>query len=146
MASKQFNDYPLRAGNGEYNNSTDVFKIAWLSDAYSTINIDTVNPKLADFTQVTGGNFSAPTTLANITWTRAAAISKLDYDDLSTILKNASNPTDLRTALIYNDTSTNDDGYKVVDLTGGTDTPIDVINNDFDYAVNSSGSMTGTVV
>ncbi len=145
MASKQFNDYPLRAGNGEYNNSTDVFKIAWLSDVYSTIDIDTVNPKLADFTQVTGGNFSAATTLSSVTWVRSGTVSTLDYADLATILKNASNPTDLRTALIYNDTSTNDDGYKVVDLTGGTDTAIDVINNDFDYAVNAGGSVTGTV-
>ncbi len=73
-------------------------------------------------------------------------MSTLDYADLTTILKNASNPATIRTAVIVNDTSTSDDIYKVVDLTSDGSTAIDVINNDFDYAVNASGSVTGTVV
>ena len=69
-----------------------------------------------------------------------------DAEVLTTIAKNASNPTTIRCAVIYNDTSTSDDIYKVVDLTSDGSTAIIVVSNDFDYAVNAGGSLTGTVV
>ena len=142
--SKQFHDYPLRAGNGNYNNGADTFKVAFLSNTYSTIDNNTVNPKLADFTQVTGGSFAGPVTLTSRTWTRSSAITKLDFTNLATIVKNASNPTTIRTMLVYNDTSTNDDAYQVFDLTADGTTAIDVVNNDFDFSFSASGAMTGT--
>lgn len=145
--SKLAQEYPLQAGNGAYNNSTDTFRIFFCSDTYAAIDATQAPFNLSDVTQVGGGNF--PITgivLTNVTWTRTGAVSTLDYDNLTTIVKNASNPTTIRTAVIVNDTSLNDDIYKVVDLTADGSTPIDVINNDFDYSVNASGSVTATVV
>ena len=145
--SKQAEEYPLQAGKGAYDNSTNTFRIAFVSDTFVAIDATASPFNLSDVTVVSGGNFPVTATqLTTVTWTRTGAVSKLDYDDLATIVKNASNPVTIRCAVIFNDTSTSDDIYKVVDLTSDGSTPIDVINNDFDYAVNASGSVTGTVV
>lgn len=145
--SKLSQEYPLQAGKGAYNNSTDTFRIAFVSETYAAIDATASPFNLSLVTPVSGGNFPAtPTALTSVTWTRTGAVSKLDYADLTTIAKNASNPATIRCAVIYNDTSTSDDIYKVVDLTSDGSTAIDVVNNDFDYAVNASGSVTGTVV
>tara|TARA_R110002020_G_scaffold123070_1_gene279077 strand:+ start:207 stop:659 length:453 start_codon:yes stop_codon:yes gene_type:complete len=144
--SKLAQEYPLQAGKGVYNNSTDTFRIFFCSDTYASIDATQTPFNLSDVTQVGGGNFPiAGIVLTSVTWTRSGAVSKLDYADLTTIAKNASNPATIRTAVIVNDTSASDDIYKVVDLTADGSTAIDVVNNDFDYAVNASGSVTGTV-
>lgn len=145
--SKLADEYPLQAGKGEYNNSTDTFKIYFCSDTYAAIDETQTPFNLSDVTQVGGGNFPiGGVTLTSVTWTRTGAVSTLDYANLATISKNASNPATIRTAVIVNDTSTSDDIYKVIDLTSDGTTAIDVVTNDFDYAVNASGSVTGTVV
>lgn len=145
--SKLAQEYPLQAGTGVYNNTSDVFRIFFCSNTYAAIDATQTPFNLSDVTQVGGGNFPiAGILLTSVTWTRTGAVSKLDYADLTTIAKNASNPSTIRTAVIVNDTSTSDDIYKVVDLTSDGSTAIDVINNDFDYAVNAGGSVTGTVV
>ena len=144
--SKLAQEYPLQAGKGVYNNSTDTFRIFFCSDTYASIDATQTPFNLSDVTQVGGGNFPiAGIVLTSVTWTRSGAVSTLDYADLTTIAKNASNPATIRTAVIVNDTSASDDIYKVVDLTADGSTAIDVVNNDFDYAVNASGSVTGTV-
>lgn len=145
--SKQAQQYPLQAGEGEYKNSTDTFRIYFLSDQYSNIDAAQAPFNLSDVTQVGGGNFPiGGIVLTGVTWSRLGAVSILDYNDLATIAKDPANPTTIKSAAIVNDTSTNDDIYKIVDLTSDGTTAIDVINNDFDYAVNASGSITGTVV
>ena len=145
--SKLAQEYPLQAGKGEYNNSSNTFRIFFCSDTFAAIDATQTPFNLSDVTQVGGGNFPiAGVVLSSITWTRSGAVSTLDYADLATIVKNASNPATIRTAVIVNDTSTSDDIYKVVDLTSNGTTAIDVVANDFDYAVNAAGSVTGTVV
>jgi hypothetical protein len=145
--SKISNEYSYQMGNGRYNQSTDAFRIYFCSDTYASINEDAATLNLSNVTQVGGGNFSiSGVALTSVTWTRSGAVSTLDYADLTTIAKNASNPATIRTAVIVNDTSAADDIYKIVDLTTDGSTPIDVVNNDFDYSVNASGSSTLTVV
>lgn len=145
--SKLAQEYPLQAGKGAYDNSSDTFRIFFCSDTYAAIDATQTPFNLSDVTQVGAANFpKAGIVLSSVTWARSGAVSTLDYADLSTITKNASNPATIRTAVIVNDTSTSDDIYKVIDLTSDGSTAIDVVNNDFDYAVNASGSLTGTVV
>lgn len=145
--SKLAQEYPLQAGNGRYNNSTNAFRIYFCSDTYASINASAAPLNLGSVTQVGGGNFPlSGITLTNVSWTRSGAVSTLDYDDLAPILKDAANPTNIRTAVIVNDSSPADDIYKIIDLTADGSTAIDVVNNDFEYTVNASGSITGTVV
>ena len=142
--SKVFNDFDLKLGSKAYNLVSDAFAIVYVADTYVSINIDVTNPNVSSFTPLSGGNFAAATTLTSQTWTRVAAVTKFDYADLTTVLKNASNPATIRCALIKH-TATGD-LYKAVDLTADGTTAIDVVANDFDYAVNASGSSTITVV
>ena len=145
--SKLSNEFVLSMGEGTYTNPTDVLRIYFCSDTYASIDANAAPLNLSSVTQVGGGNFPVGgVVLTGVTWTRSGAVSTLDYNDLATIVKNASNPATIRTAVIVNDTSPSDDIYKIVDLTTDGSTPIDVINNDFDYAVNASGSITATVV
>ncbi len=145
--SKISNEYSYQLGNARYNQSTDSFRIYFCSDTYASINEDAATLNLSNVTQVGGGNFPiGGVALTSVTWTRASAVSTLDYADLTTIVKDGANPATIRTAVIVNDTSAADDIYKIVDLTTDGSTPIDVVNNDFDYSVNASGSSTLTVV
>ena len=139
--SKVFNDFMLKLGDKTYDLGADAFAISFVADTYDE---DATNPNISGFTPLSGGNFVAATTLTSQTWARASAVGTFDYDDLTTILKDASNPATIRAALIKH-TATGD-LYKAVDLTADGSTAIDVINNDFDYAVNASGSSTITVV
>ena len=120
--SKRFSEYDLESGNGTYNNSTDVFKWVIITNSYATVDADMLAPQLSSFTQVaSAGTYVANTTIANTTWTRAAAISTLDGDDYS-FAADGANPITGKAILIYNDTSVNKDALQVVDLTtdGGT--------------------------
>lgn len=145
--SKLANEYVLQSGNGRYNNSTDTFRIFFCSDTYASIDANAAPFNLSNVTQVGGGNFPiAGVVLTGVTWSRLGANSTLDFNDLATIIKDTNNPSTIRTAVIVNDTSPSDDIYKAVDLTSDGITPIDVINKDFDYKVNASGSIQGSVV
>lgn len=63
-----------------------------------------------------GGNYTAGgPTLANAAISVASSIHKLDWDDVS-IAINASNPTDARWGIVYNDTDANKRCMGFVDL------------------------------
>ncbi len=142
--SKIFNDFALKMAKKAYDLSTDAFAISFVADAYATVDADATNPNISGYTPLSGGTFVPATTLVSTAITRTGANLKFDFANLATIVKNASNPATIKTALIKHTVS--GDLYKAVDLTadGGT-TAIDVINNDFDYTVNASGSFTQAV-
>jgi len=144
--SKIFNDFALKLAKKTYDLSSggDAFAISFIATAYGSVDADVTNPNISSHTPLTGGNFVAATTLATTAITRTGANLKFDFADMSTILKNASNPTTIKTALIKH-TATGD-LYKAIDLTadGGT-TAIDVVANDFDYTVATGGSFTQAV-
>lgn len=141
--SKIFNDFALKLAKKTYDLSADAFAISFIATAYASVDADAANPNISGFTPLTGGNFVAATTLVSTAITRAGVNLKFDFNDLATIAKNASNPATIKTALIKH-TATGD-LYKAVDLTVNGTTSIDVVNNDFDYAVAAAGSFTQAV-
>jgi hypothetical protein len=143
--SKIFNDFALKLAKKTYDLSSggDAFAISFIATAYASVDADATNPNISSHTPLTGGNFVAATTLASSAITRTGVNLKFDYANLSTIAKNASNPSTIKTALIKH-TATGD-LYKAVDLTADGSTSIDVVNNDFDYAVAAAGSFTQAV-
>ena len=142
---KQFYDYALKSGDGDYKNTTDVFKCALITDTYASVSQGLTNPVLTTFTEAAaGGNYAAGgPTIAGTTWTRSGAVTKLDGGDIS-ILKDASNPITSRCALVYNDTST-DSAVTVVDLTTDGTTQLDLVNDDLTITWNAAGIWTATV-
>jgi hypothetical protein len=142
--SKRTSEYDYQQGLGTYNNNTDVFKYVIITESYSAIDANATAIGIANFTKVaSSGNYVQDTTLANSTWTRAANVSKLGFDDFN-FAADGANPTTGKTIAIYNDTSAGKDVYKFVDLTadGGT-TPADTTLG-LNYTVNAGGSGTVT--
>lgn len=143
-----FDYYPYNAGLKLYNNSTDSFKYALITEAFSAVDKATVDPDLTDFTEVTaGGNYTAGgNSLPGNAWTIGtvgAGIVGLDFTDIS-LLKNASNPTGARVLLINNSTA-GDKCYHAIDLTSDGTTAVDLVNNDLTVTFNANGTVNITV-
>jgi hypothetical protein len=142
--NKIFRDFVLKVNEGAYNEG-DNWRLAFVSNTYSTINVDSTNPVLANVTPLSGGNVAASYLLANFAITRATTTIKFDADDIATITKNASNPATVRSAVIYNDTSASDDLVCAFDLTTDGSTALDLVNNDFTFSFGAGGIITATV-
>lgn len=145
---KTFDYYPYNAGLKLYNNSTDSFKYAIVTDTYASISKAAVDPTLASFTDApAGGNYTAGgNALAGAAWTIgtvAAGVTALDFTDVS-MLKSAGNPTTGRTVLIINSTAGNR-CYHAIDLTTDGTTAVDLVNNDLTIAFNANGTVNATV-
>tara|TARA_R110002051_G_scaffold180067_3_gene249696 strand:+ start:137 stop:586 length:450 start_codon:yes stop_codon:yes gene_type:complete len=140
--TKAFNDAVLKARKGVYAEG-DTWQLVFLSDTYASINTDLTNPTSATFTPVVGGNVAASYTLASITIDRVTNVIKFDAADIGQILKNASNPADLKTALLRNATVTND-AIQAWDMTADGTTSLDLINNDFTFSFGAGGINTST--
>ena len=140
--SKLFNDYVLKARKGVYAEGND-WRLAFLSDTYASINTDLTNPTLASFTNTSGGNVAANYVLTGEAFTRSGATITFDANDIPTIAKSGTNPADLRCALLYNATVTND-AVQVWDCTADGTTPLDLANNDFTFSFSASGIQTTT--
>lgn len=141
--SKKVSEYDLKSGDGAYNNSSDTFAYLLVTNTFASIDANTAL-NAASFTGATvGGNYAGKTALAGVTWTRAANVSTLDFNDIS-IAADGSNPTDAKCLVILNDTSAADDAFKIVDLTTDGTTAVDLTAGDFTYTVNASGSATVT--
>jgi hypothetical protein len=142
---KTFDYYPYNAGLKLFNNSTDSFKYALVTDAYSAVLKTTVDPTLASFTEcAAGGNYTAGgNALAGAAWTIAAGVSKLDFTDIA-LTKAAGNPATAKTLLIINSTAGNR-CYHAVDLTSDGTTAVDLVNNDLAVTFNANGTLNATV-
>lgn len=145
---KTFDYYPYNAGLKLYNNSTDAFKYALLTDAFAAVPKTTVDPTLLSFTEVTaGGNYTAGgNSLPGNVWTIGtvgAGIVGLDFTDIS-LLKDPSNPTGAKVLLINNFTA-GDRCYHAIDLTSDGTTAVDLVNNDLTVTFNANGTVNITV-
>ena len=123
---------------------TDSVKVALVTTT-TTPAATTATPSLGDFTQVTaGGNYTAGgdvlDTWANM-WNDPTAGGTATFDDTGasvTWAQNASNPSDARWAIIYNDTQAGDPAIAFVDL-GAV---IDMTAGDLTITWNASGIAT----
>ena len=142
---KTFQYYPFKAGKKLYNNATDVFKYAFVTNAYSTVDVATVDPTLSSFTEVSaGGNYSAGgNALPGSAWTITAGVSKLDFTDIS-LTKAASSPATAKTLLIINSTASSD-CYHAIQLGAADGDAIDLVNNDLTVTFNAAGTVNITV-
>lgn len=134
-----FNDVTKQLGDGSYALSTDTLTFYFITEGASAINLDVSNPTLASFTQVSaGGNYAGSIAGTSVTWTRSTVTSTYDAGNLS-LLKNASNPTTVKSLLAV-DTSKSNKAFCVWDLTtdNGVTAP-DLVNNDLTITINASG-------
>lgn len=124
--------------------AADTIKLALVTSA-TTPTASTVSPTLADFTQVTaGGNYVSGgetlDTLGNMVTQSGGTMTFDDTGASVSWLQNASNPTNARFGIIYNDTDASDQAIAFIDL-GGT---IDMTAGDLTITWNASGIYTVT--
>jgi hypothetical protein len=142
--SKIFNEFILKLNNQTYGVS-DVKSLAFVSNTFAAISADLANPNLASVTVVSGGNVAASYTLASAVMSRSTNVIKFDATDIGTITKNASNPTGVRCAVVYNNTSASDDLIQIFDMTADGTTAVDLVDNDFVFNFGAGGINTATV-
>lgn len=142
--SKIFNEYVLKERQGVYAEA-DVWSLAFISNTYASISADLATPTISSVTVTSGGNVAATYALGSAAYTRATNVIKFDATDIAQILKNASNPADVKCAVVYNNTSAADDLVQIFDLTTDGSTSLDLVNNDFTFTFGAGGINTATV-
>jgi len=89
-----------------------------------------------------GGNYTAGgAALANPVWSEAAGVATFDVDDPATWASNASNPTDARWAIIYDDSTTAKYAICFIDL-GAT---FDMTTGDLDINIAAGGVFQSAI-
>lgn len=140
--TKLFNEFILKDRQGSYALAND-WRIAFISNTYASVSSDLATPTIASVTVTSGGNVTSSYALANESLSRSTSVITFDADDIGTITKNASNPADVRCAVLYNVTVTNDLA-QIWDLTTDGSTALDLVNNDFTFSFGASGINTST--
>ena len=140
--TKIFNEYVLQDRLGAYA-VTDDWNIAFISDTFASVSSDLATPTIASVTVTSGGNVAAAYALANEGITRSTSVITFDADDIGQILKHASNPADLKCAVLYNITVSNELA-QIWDMTTDGTTALDLVNNDFTFAFGAGGINTST--
>lgn len=143
--NKIFRDFVLKVNEGAYNEA-DTWSIAFVSNTYASVDINTTNPRLATTVSVvSGGNIPASTNLASFAINRSGGTITFDAADPATFQKAGANPTTVRCLVVYNNTSANDDLVCIYDLTTDGTTALDLVNNDLTFSFGASGIITATV-
>ena len=141
-----FDQFLVDMGNGVHNLSSDTIKMAYVGNSVTPATT-TSDPRWGaggstnlSSDEKSGGNFtSGGVTLANFACTLSSGKAKLDYDDPSQVATNASNPTGIYHAIIYNDTASGKNAIAAIDLGG----PIDATASAVQVTPNASGLATG---
>jgi len=142
MATKTFAYYPYLEGTGAVNNATDTFKMAIVTEDYSTIDAIATDPTLTTFTEVAqGGNYTAGGVSVTPSYTYSAGTTKLDFTDVS-IAKGAGSPVNGKTGVIINVTAGNK-AVQAVDLNSGV--AVDLVNDDLNVTISNTGAYAITV-
>ena len=133
-----FNEYSEEVARGTHAWATHVYKIALIT----TLPVITqTTPTLSDFTVVTGGSYASVT--ATVSISRVLAQTTIDITNNPTWSQDGSGPTNIRAALIYNDTDASDKAVGFIDMTtdSGT-TPVSMQAGDVSLTFNASGFTT----
>ena len=114
-----FDEAKLALLNGTHDLDTHVIKVCFIDNTTVPTASDTT-PTKSDYTEVSGGNFTAGGDTMTVSLTEAAGTVTLDFTSNISNASNGSNPANVYYALIYNDTAASDDaiGFVEIDVTG----------------------------
>jgi len=139
-----FNQFLQDIGRAVHQLETDTIRFALITNAV-TPSATTSDPRWGagggtnfDTNEVTaGGNYTAEGGDISATYSQSAGTATFDGTDIS-IAQHASNPTDARWGIIYNDTATGNQAIAFLDL-GAV---IDLTAGSFTVTWNASGIFT----
>ena len=110
-----FDEAKLALLNGTHDLDTDTIKVCFINNTTVPTAGDTT-PTKSDYTEVSGGNFTAGGDTMTVSLTESAGTVTLDFTTNISKASNASNPTDVYYALIYNDTDASDSAIGFVEI------------------------------
>ena len=140
-----FDKFLEDTGDGVHDLSNDTLRIGFVNNA-TVPSATTSDPRWGagggtNFAtnQQSGGNYPAtPDALSGKTWNLTGGQGVLDATDPAVYSANASNPTSLYWAIIYNDTAAGKQCVCAYDLGG----PVDGTSSDLDLNFNAGGILT----
>jgi hypothetical protein len=133
-----FNEFSEELARGTHAFGTHTITIALIT----TLPVITqTTPTLSDFTVVSGGSYANVN--ATIAISRVSGQTTIDITNNPTWSQDGSGPTNIKAALIYNNTDASDKGIGFIDMTtdGGT-TAVSMQAGDVSLTFNASGFMT----
>ena len=138
-----FDQYTVDVQEGVHNQETDTFKVGLITAVSPQPAATTADPRWGaggttnySSSEVTpGGNYSSGgPSAANPAVTLSGGAGVFDADDIS-VTQHASNPTNARWGILYNDTAAGKNALGYVDLGAA----VDLSAGDFSIAWNASG-------
>lgn len=121
-----------------------VLKVALCSDTFAA---SAAFISLSQFTEVAGAGYTAGGEISNSTWDRAANITDLNMANVGWA-QNASGPTDIRTAVVYDsDASLGgvEDVITVIDLTTDGSTPVSLVAGALNINLSTNPVLKSTL-
>jgi hypothetical protein len=144
-----FQEFLGSMGLGEFNLNTDLYKIGLVAAATTPATGDAdpgwTGARTTDYSageSTPGGNYSTGGADITNTYSEAAGVATFDGADQSPYLaQHASNPTDVRWGIIYNDTDADKKAIGYIDM-GST---FDATTGDINITWNAGGIFTFTL-
>ncbi len=137
-----FEEFTLEYGQKIHDFTNDTFKFALVSDASVAASLAT--PRLADFTQVSGTNYTAGGETLTIVHSEAAGVTTVDSTANPSWTQHASGPTGITFGVIYNSTDASDRAIAFVDMRASGPTAISLVDGDISFTFHASGIFTNT--
>lgn len=134
-----FDEAKLALLNGTHDLDTHTFKVMLINDT-TVPTAATATPVKADFTEVSGSNYTAGGESLTVSLTEAAGTVTFDFTNDITWTQHASGPTDIEYAIVYNDTAASDDAIAFIDMTTDAGvTPLSLADGDIKITWNANG-------
>ncbi len=136
-----FEEFALYIANNSHNLASDSFKIMLITEqvgATATITPSDATPDSADYTEVSGGGYTAGGLAITVTWTEAAGTATFQVTSGNSVWsQNGTGPTTIKTGLIYNTTHAGtNDAVGFIDMTADGTTAISLVAGDITITWN----------
>ena len=130
-----FEEFSLKMADGTHDlaSGTGTWKVALLSDVIGTgITAADVDPDISDYTQVAGGSgYTTGGETILQTWTEAGGTATFEITTATTTwTQNGSGPTNINTALIYDDSLVGKNAIAFMDMRNAGTTAISLQDGD----------------
>jgi hypothetical protein len=148
-----FNQFKEDMAEGFHNLETDSLKLAFTTlqaGGTPTIAATDSDPRWGagggtnlSSSEVSGTNYTAGgNATANNSVVESAGTVTFDADNPATWTQHASGPTNIKTAVLYNDTDSGKRVIGFIDMTGDGTSAISLVDGDITVAFNASGIFT----
>jgi len=115
-----------------WNMGSDSFKVALLSTQYGSVAVSTATPTVSDFTECSaGGGYTTGGEAATVTSSEASGTYTFRLNaSITWTSAGSGDPTDVRTAVVVNDTDASDTLVCAIDMTTDGTTALDMTSGD----------------